>query len=817
MTSQLLLADFMIPLWGDRRLVLAGGNQGWFWVLLGGTALLLLVVLYRYERALVSRKLGLTLLALRTLSALALIFALFEPIAVRSFREQLRGRVLLGIDLSDSMSTVDSGRPPQEQASLRKTLGLTGNVEGLSRREVLRGLFTGPWLKRLQEQADVDLVGFAREPVVGLSVKSLVDRLADPATVDDPALQATDWQPLLEQALREEGSSAAPMLGLVLLTDGRQTALETPERATTVDRLSARGVPVWSIAMGSGVPPVDSAIAAIRLPERVAKGDMVDVEVTLKLDGQPVGTEVPVVLERPGQEPLRQSVRALANGDRPRARFRVPFEETGLQPLTLAVGPTVGDTRSDNDRRTVAIDVTEDKTRVLLVDGSPRWEFRYIRNALARDPQVTLDTVVFRQPPSADGSVPTYSRSLPVELAEEPDPLNSYDAIILGDITSADLPATTWARLERFVDQRGGTLILSAGPEGFPSVWKDETARKLLPVQDPVLVPVDPQLRDEIRPSLPPGVRVRPVVESQESWPMLRFAADTDRSRTAWDQLPDLPWVLAGRPKPAATTLVRTEGARIDPEAAATVVTMPYGLGQVLWVGTDGTWRWRLRAGDVYHHRFWGQALRWAAMGKLTAGNSLVRYGPTRPRVNEGQPLLLRARFSEEASPVGPGLLVAAKLFRATVSSTEGNRAATAVPQGDAVAVVPLRPAPLQPRVFEGSCPLLPPGYYVVKLEVPQMSGTPTDLAPFEIIQGGNLERVELAMTRAPLEDLAQATSGAVFADHEAIELVPKIQARNMPRTRTESTSLWDRPDSLIVFFALLAMEWILRKRAGLP
>jgi hypothetical protein len=69
------------------------------------------LVLYGYERRLVSRRMGLGLLVLRVAAALALVFALFEPIAARTYRETVRGRVILGVDLSESMATADPGRP----------------------------------------------------------------------------------------------------------------------------------------------------------------------------------------------------------------------------------------------------------------------------------------------------------------------------------------------------------------------------------------------------------------------------------------------------------------------------------------------------------------------------------------------------------------------------------------------------------------------------------------------------------------------------------------------------------------------------------
>ena len=44
--------------------------------------------------------------------------ALFEPIAARTFRETVRGRVLVAVDVSESMATADPGRPADERARL---------------------------------------------------------------------------------------------------------------------------------------------------------------------------------------------------------------------------------------------------------------------------------------------------------------------------------------------------------------------------------------------------------------------------------------------------------------------------------------------------------------------------------------------------------------------------------------------------------------------------------------------------------------------------------------------------------------------------
>ena len=200
----------------------------------------------------------------------------------------------------------------------------------------------------------------------------------------------------------------APVLGVVLLTDGQQNAPAAENVPPAVDRLAARGVPVYPILIGSTTAPRDAAIAAVKAPESVYRGDVAGIEATLKLDGYP-GREVAVTLERPNASPMKQVVRAPVDphSPHPAVSFRVPLEEPGTAALTIAVGPLDGDVQPENDRRSITIQVVDDKADVLLVDGEARWEFRYLRNALARDPHVTVKAVVLHPPTPAGSSSTT--------------------------------------------------------------------------------------------------------------------------------------------------------------------------------------------------------------------------------------------------------------------------------------------------------------------------------------------------------------------------------------------------------------------------
>ncbi len=596
------------------------------------------------------------------------------------------------------------------------------------------------------------------------------------------------------------------------------------------------------------------------------KGQIARVEVTVKADGLPSGSELPVTLERPGGSPIRKVVRVQAGGGRPVVSFVVPMEEAGEVELAVAVGPADRDVRPDNDRRTLKVTVTDDTARVLAIDGEARWEFQYLRNALMRDPRVEFEGIVFRQPKGPGGTV--YPTALPPrpdpsgdpDAPRPPDPLGAFDLIVLGDVGPDDLDADAWARLDRYVAERGGTLVVSVGPKHWPSVPAAiETLGDLLPVRNVRLVPVDRPAPGTSRPALPAGVAIVPTASAISGpWPMLQFADEPARVPATWAELPPLPWVLAGTPKPSATVLATAGGTEAGEagDDQATIAALPYGLGKVLWVGTDGTWRWRYRVGDLYHHRFWGQVAQWATRGKLEAGNRLVQFGAVPPRVVEGDTATIRARFTEDAPGVGPGLIVAARVFKAagtaanmtdgpmadgpgsdvpmadgrgsdgpmadgrserTASGTAGRSAV-----GEAVAVVPLRAAVDQPRVFEGTAPRLPPGEYVVRLDAPALAevmeaegGMPE--AGLTVAVRETSERVELAASRDELDALAAATGGRVLTDYGIEALPGLLDARRVVRTRVESSRLWDRPEWLLAFFGLLTGEWVLRKRAGLP
>src|SRR5262249_32817873 len=229
---------------------------------------------------------------------------------------------------------------------------------------------------------------------------------------------------------------------------------------------------------------------------------------------------------------------------------------------------------------------------------------------------------------------------------------------------------------------------------------------RMLPIEQPRAV------------NLSGGFHVQPTDEGERA-KFLQMEATLSESKARWAKLPAHYWGVAGRAKPAATTLATYHDdarPRSDPKQAeeqAVIVRQNYGHGQVLFIGLDSTWRWRFKEGDTYHHRFWGQVVRWAGSDRLlVTGNDNLRFGTARAAYTHGEDVDVVVRFEEKG-------------FRQLPASCEiVARMIRLGPNGEELAaLVPLEGS--GGRVLHGRVSTLPAGTYAVELEIadPNLAG----------------------------------------------------------------------------------------------
>ena len=240
-----------------------------------------------------------------------------------------------------------------------------------------------------------------------------------------------------------------------------------------------------------------------------------------------------------------------------------------------------------------------------------------------------------------------------------------------------------------------------------------------------------------------------------------------------------------------------------------------YGFGRVLFSGLDSTWRWRFRVGDVYHHRFWGQLVRWSAADRmLPAGNGLVRYGPREPVYAEGQEVELAVR-ANETMPLPKDTRAQAKVYRQNVDGSEALDA-----------VVPLAVNPRLANLLEAKvrlgCRGLSDGARHSRFQ--RCAGAPGDgKSPspkgrdgFRVVPRDNRELLDLSANWPLMQTLADRSNGKLYTPENVEDLLDRLARRIERIEHHEESKPWqDEPMVWWLFGIVLGMltaEWAWRR-----
>jgi hypothetical protein len=692
-------------------------------------------------------------------------------------------------------------------------------------------------LDQIQKKYSVKLYTFAANPAE-LDPKQWAESYKGPAGVtgDAATLPAEQQQTDLAAALEKITSEMADkqLSGILLLTDGRHNASKNLE--PLVRKLGVSQVPISSIVFGADKPPMDAGIISVEAPETIATLDKMLVNAQLKLDGL-AGKEVRVTLSDGDKVVDTQTVRVPTDTYRTRAQLSDEPAAAGIHHYQVEVQKFDGEVLTTNNTYPVAVSVTDDRTKLLIVEGRPRWEFRYLKNLFAsRDKTVRLQYVLF-EPDRIEG-VPLAPRveasvSRPLEdveasaLPKDEAEWMKFDVIILGDLNPKYLDAATQQILRKFVTERGGTLIVVAGQYFMPHAYADTPLGEALPVlfhraDRPLMAGPEKTFRIAL------------TSEGRESV-LLRQKVSPEESLEIWDNVPDLYWrhpilhakegatILAyalpphapdflparlsagGGTAEALTDDIQRRRRDFERENAL-IVYQAVAMGQVMFLATDETWRLRYRTGDTFHHRFWGQVLRWATSNKLPAGTETVKLGTD------------RTRYAPQAS-----VQVKAKVARKDYSPIVSDDVAVNVFVGDQVVLrKKLQYLEHSPGMYGADLGQLPGGTYRVELDAPPakavlaQDNVRTVATEFSVEPATPAEQAELAPDRGLLSRLASLTGGAVVDPTSAGRVLASLGKPTEKEVETHEYVLWDSWPLLILMILVATAEWLIRKKVGL-
>ena len=308
-----------------------------------------------------------------------------------------------------------------------------------------------------------------------------------------------------------------------------------------------------------------------------------------------------------------------------RVSFRVKAPESGEQRYVFRVPPQPEEADVANNERAVFLRSVGAKVRVLVAEGQPHWETKFLVQSLKRDPHVDL-TAVYRLNAqrnvgvvSATGNETRVEKDLFPRTAAE---MNAFDVIILGRGVEAFFDPDTEAMLTDFVSRRGGSLIFARGKpydgrfqplaKFEPVAWGDGAAG---------------------------AVRLR-VTEAGRDNPMfdLGSSGSLDELLARLPALDEARVTLGG--KPLAVVLASSE----NQDGPVLLAYQRYGQGKTLGLNASGLWRWAFRESgqeesEIAYQRFWVSLLQWLLSGSQFLPGADVSMISARRYYTDDQPM----------------------------------------------------------------------------------------------------------------------------------------------------------------------------------
>ena len=750
----------------------SGGIPPWLGAAVVVAALALTLFFYARNRGAGNARHLAYLTALRLFAVLLVSLLALKPLVTASIERTREGERIILVDTSGSMAVRDYPNLPGRLDSVKALLA-PGS----------------PSIAALSKRFKVEVDAFDSRPRGETSAAS-VSSLAPSGSATDVAAALSD------AAERLKGRKDA---GIILLSDGIETAAQPADYTG--------GVPVVSVGVGSRLSAEgtfkDLIVSSVEvLPAGqpvVSKGNLAQIAVSVEGLGL-AGLVTPVQLKDAAGVVVAQDNVAV-DAERGDQRVVLSFTpaEKGNFKYTVEIPPRPEETIRENNVQTLNITVTDPQIRVLYVEGTLRWEYRYVKRVLERDPNVRLLALVrlsertfYQQGNVTDVELTGFPKDL--------DTLKRFNVIILGDLPASALSAQDMTNVRDAV--RGGAgLVMLSGYNSFADGGYAGT-----PLADVLPVTLDAadggQDKNAFVPALTDQGEVSPI-----------FAGITDYfagpGRRAAREIPALlGQTKIGAPKPGATVLA-VNPLRSDAAGSLPVlVTQAYGSGRSAAFAADTTWQWwsTMKGLDLDSPfvRFWGQMARWLARreGEDETGKPGVTAYVDKAYYSLGDEVVLTAEVRG-----ADGLLSDKAAVDAAVAGPEP----TKIPMGTIAGSKGSYTGRLKPSQ---------PGTYEIAVNASEGGAALGEAkAGFEVgVENVELRRIDL--DEDYLRKVAAESGGTYMPLVEFPTWAAKERSAGEAETVVEVLNLRQTRvlyPLFLLFVVMVTVEWVWRKRIEMP
>ena len=692
--------------------------------------------------------------ALRFFCTLLVVLLLWKPEWLTILHPETKPRIAILWDATRSMDTLDAELPD-----------LFSPKRGVvTRAEWTQAALDSPLWVPLREDGANDLIdrSFGKPP-------------EDSAAA---ALSGTDLATPVEDLLENETNLRAA----VLISDGDFNSGQPP--VVAAQKMLQRGVPLYTIPVGSKKRLPDLDLLAVTAPAYGIVGENVQIPFTVRSSLDREVRTIVRLRDDSGREKTKELTLPPGVPTYDTVLWRI--EKEGASTLELSIPVADGERIESNNARKFALSGRPESIQVLVIETRPRWEYRYLRNALSRDPGVKLSCLLFH-PQLGKGDGPDYIQEFP----SKPEDLSKYDVIFIGDVGIApdQLTKEQCELLRGLVENQASGIVFLPGPQGNQFTLLDTALGDLMPVildpenkggfNDPVASPLS--LTGEGRGSL------------------LTMLADSEEANPdVWRSLPGFHWHA-----PVVKSKGGTEVLAVNPNRRGRfgpvpiIVTKSAGNGKVLFMGMDSAWRWRRGVEDKYHYRFWGQVARWMSYQRNMAAGERVRLYFTPERPVPGDIVTLNANaFDKNGAPLEEGAVYV------DATAPDGTKERVALEKNDTAW-----------GAYSGRLKISLPGEWNLRASIDEAGAEPIEAKL--LAQGVELEQTGQPARPEVLEEMSRIAKGRMISPDQLPDLIKEIEALPEPRPIENRLPLWSNWITIAVVVVLLGLFWTGRKLNG--
>lgn len=641
----------------------------------------------------------------------------------------------------------------------------------------------------LTPQHVVSRAAYARELLKGNSTASLEEThvvetapFSVPPAPDSPdfAIACTDMGKPLEEAM----NSSDNLRAIIMLSDGGHNASSSV--LTPVQRMRTHGIPLFMIPIGSPIPLPDLALQDVKAPTYGIIGETVQIPFTIK---STLGKETRSTLTLTSKDTGKTAtctVTIPAQGEVSDV-FLWKITKEGAETLTIKLPLQAQERLDKNNESSFSIAGRKEFIRVLVIDTLPRWEYRFIRNALYRDPGVELHTLLFHPDLAEMGEGPGYLVKFPEKMEE----LAKYDVIFVGDVGlgAKGLSEQQATLLKGLVENQASGIVFLPGYQGRQMELLKSDLGALIPVTF-----TNGKKEGTTQPTPSPL-----ILTPEGRGSLLTMLAETpEENDEVWRGLPGFNWYApVERPKAGTTVLAVHAAAKNNYGRIPLIVTQSYGNGKVLFMGTDSAWRWRRGVEDKYHYRFWSQVARWMSYQRNMAAGERIRLIPTPERPKLGDTLTVMAMVSDKlGAPLQNG-----EVFL-DITAPEGT-----------VNRVQMENMNHTWGSFSASVKINRPGTWSISAS---SSDQPDKVVTMPIITMNEaVEKIGQPVNTALMEEMTSIARGRIVKAEEMAQLIREIKDLPTPPPMEKRILIWCHPYTLTALLVLLSLFWIGRKLNG--